>query len=246
MRWIVSTVVALVLVLGGSVGRTEDRALSMYAWLGAEAAGRLGTAEFDKFFLAAVKIRATTIATRPTKAEIVAAFQHADVIYTNTHSGYPKKGAPRMVLETAAGGGADGELSAQELRAALAGAPGPTLVIVNGCNTLARGPGDEPVLAFHAALGITAKTRGRAYLGFKEAIVGVRGDEFFRIMFAMWTREPYPTLDGARRAAVEFLEAKHPGKQPFLDPRAALIGEKLVIIGDANLTWKQLQAKGAP
>ena len=246
MRWIVSTVVALGLVLGGSVGRAEDRALSMYAWLGAEAAGRLGTAEFDRFFRAAVKIRATTIATRPSKAEILAAFKQADVIYTNSHSGYPKKGPPRMVLETAAGGGEDGELSAEELRAALAGAPGPTLVIVDGCNTLARPSGDVPVLALHEALGITAKTRGRAYVGFEEAIIGVRGDEFFRIFFAIWTRTPYPSLEVARREAVAFLEAKHPGKQPFLDPRAAEIGKKLLIMGDAKLTWKQLLAKGAP
>ncbi len=236
--------VAALLALGASPAGADAKHPSMYAWLGAEAAGRLGSSDFDDFFRRAAKIADMVIELRPSKGRILEQMATADILYANTHSGYPKSGVPRMVLQTGKGKTEDDQLSAIEIAQALkGGAHLPRLVIIDGCNTLAPPPGGGRLLKIHEALQIKADTKGRAYLGFAKAIVGVRGDEFFRIFFAKWTHEPYPTLEEARQQAIAFLAAP-PAGQKYVDKRAAEIGEAVQIVGDAGLTWPALS--GAP
>jgi hypothetical protein len=234
-------IVALaLLVLAPAIGRAEEKKVTMFAWLGAEAAGRLGTSDFDAFFRRAAKVDDMTIELRPGKARILAEIFAVDIVYANTHSGYPKSAPPRMVLQTGPGTTEDDQLSAIEIAQAAKGAMRlPALVIIDGCNTLAPPPVGGRLLKIHEALQIKPDSKGRAYLGFAKAIVGVRGDEYFRIFFAKWTHAPYPTLTEARQQAIDFLRAP-PAGQKYLDKRAAEIGEAVEIVGDGNLTWSQL------
>jgi hypothetical protein len=211
-----------------------------YAWLGAEAAGRVGLEDFDRFLAAAMKIPDLTVEMRPDKARILEQMKTADVLYANTHSGYPKSPPPRMVLQTGKGASEADQLSAVEIAQALDAAGHlPKLVVINGCNTLADPPGGGRLLKIHEALKIKDGIKGRAYVGFGKAVVGVRGDEYFRIFFAKWTHEPYPTLEEARRQAVDFFDSP-PHGQKYLDKRAGEIGADVKIVGDRDLRFSDL------
>jgi hypothetical protein len=153
-----------------------------------------------------------------------------------------------MILQT----GEESEISALDLQnlyrpLTVSGRPfilphRPSLVIINGCDTLGPAPDGSNVLKINEGFGITDETKGRAYIGFNEGVIGIRGDEYFRIFFSYWTRTPYPTLAQARANATAFFNDPLPAGQKFLDPRDALIGEKLIIVGDKDLTFGQLLA----
>jgi hypothetical protein len=228
---------------GGRTTSTIDTGrLKMYCWIGSEAAGRLGEKEFDAFFRTAAKINNLMIDNRPNKAIILQQIQDADIIYANSHSGYPSSGPLRMVLQTGTSPGPENELSAEDIQNLYRNASKlPTLVVINGCNTLADHPAGT-VLKINEAFKIVEGTKGRAYLGFNQGIVGLRGDEYFRVFFAHWTRTPYPTLEEASIQARKFFENPPPG-QKFLDKRAELIGRDLKIVGDKNLTFGDLLNK---
>ena len=236
-------VIIVFIVLAGSspVHAVDTGNLTMYCWLGYDAIGEFGGVieghEFNKFFLAAVKIDQTTIDIRPTKETILNGIKTADIIYTNTHSGYPRKGTPRMILLTGEGS----EISSQDLQSLFsAQMHQPSLVIINGCNTLSLSAVNNSVMKINEGFGITNKTKNRAYIGFNKSVEGIRGDVFFRIFFSYWTRTPYPTLDQARKSAIDFFKGTIPEGQKYLDPRAAEIGDDLIIVGDDNLTFGQV------
>jgi hypothetical protein len=249
----IMVIVLLIFLLGAGPAQAVDTGnLKMYCWLGYGAIGNFGVVdektgqEFNKFFLNAVKIQQTKIDIRPPKETILNEIKDADVIYANTHSGYPKKGDPRMILQT----GEESEISAQDLQSinealTVSGRPfilphQPSLVIINGCDTLGPAPDGSKVLKVNEGFGITNESKGRAYIGFNEGVIGIRGDEYFRIFFSYWTRTPYPTLAQAKKNATEFFNNPLPTGQKFLDPRDALIGEKMIIVGERNLTFDQL------
>ncbi len=239
---IVQLGLGLVLLAAVAPAAAPAEDLKMYCWIGADVAGRLGVAEFDAFFRRAVKVENMVIDNRPTKATILSRIRDADIVYANTHSGYPTSGPPRMVLQTGTGGGAASELTALEIAELYRSADHlPSLVVINGCNSLSPPPGGGRILKIYEAFRIRDDTPGRAYLGFAQGVIGIRGDEFFRIFFAHWTREPYPSLRQAKEHATEFF-SDPPSGQKFLDQRAKLIGEALRIVGDESLTWPRLSA----
>lgn len=224
--------------------------LKMYCWLGYEAAGPIADKNFQKFFLSAVKIENTTIDIKPSKKKILEQIQDADIIYTNTHSGYPKSEPYRMILQTGELGADDGELEALDISLLMNKVKKlPTIIVVNGCNTLAEHPNGR-VLKIHEAFKIKSDTKGRAYIGFDQSVPGLRGDEYFRVFFAHWTNNTsgkYPTLEEARTKAMETFRNLPSGdnvkRPPYTMKTDAEIGEAMKIVGDAGLTFDKLIKK---
>lgn len=238
---------SLILSIGIHHTIAQPSNAKMYCWLGYNAAGPIADKNFQKFFLRAVKLENTTIDITPSKKKILDAIKDADIIYTNTHSGYPKKEPYRMILQTGELGSDNGELEALDISLLMnKHSKLPTLIVINGCNTLAEHPNGR-VLKIHEAFKIKADTKGRAYIGFDKSVPGLRGDEFFRVFFAHWTNNTsgkYPTLEEARTRAIQTFNNLPSGdnvkQQPYTMKTDAEIGEAMQIVGDKELSFDKI------
>ena len=158
-----------------------------------------------------------------TRDRMLLAMKNADVFYYGGHSGVPKaKPDTHVLLAKPAGPDDNGLVTAAEIRQALSGVEGPRLVLVSGCKTTDPADGIRPENRMNHAFGISAGTRGRAYLGWSSLIVGIKADDRFGQLLNAWVEKGdngiYPTLEEARQN----------------------VGiQNLVIIGDKNLRYKE-------
>lgn len=162
------------------------------------------------------------------------AIQQSDVFLFSGHSGVVE-GQPVQVVQVAddtrdASGKA--LLSAVQVRETLQGRTGPRLVIINGCITTNLGDGIATENRLSTAFGIDGKTKGRAYLGWDDKIVGANADKYALALLTFWTtpgpKNQYPTLAEAR------------DRTPPANKRT------VTIIGDQSLRYSDLRPLTRP
>jgi hypothetical protein len=226
----------------------------VYFWRGRGTGSFLPNKDYQRFVSAIFPGHEVVFDNQPErKARVLEMLARADIAYVNAHAGYlPAAGdnPPEHFLWAGAKDTADYALTALNLAEARRkpGARLPALVVLGACETLAPPPAKAKVLQLPAGFGLTADTRGRALIGFREPIEGYKCDGFFRVFFAKWAAKradgTYPTLEEARAAARDFLDSytKKFGNNDklYMNRTHLKAGEDMVILGDASLRFSDV------
>jgi hypothetical protein len=231
---------------------------TVYFWRGRGTGSFLPNKDYQRFVASIFQGHEVVFDDQPArKARVLEVLARADIAYVNAHAGYlPSDNAnpPEHFLWAGAKGTADYALTALDLAALRrkAGARLPGLVVLAACETLSPPPGGAKLLQLPGGFGLSADSKGRALIGFREVIEGYKCDGFFRVFFAKWAAKradgTYPTLEEARSAARDFLDSytrKFGNNDKLYMNRGHLkAGAEMVIFGDATLRFSDvLQAR---
>lgn len=251
-RILASALVLGVLLAAGLLtsgdAHAEDKRLSIYCWQGHGTGSNLKNPKFEPKWRAVLEDAKNdiTIEIFPTAERILERAAASDILYTSTHSGVPK-GATEQGVQVGEQGDPRYVLLASEIAAA--NARRPRLVIVNGCSTLPLLPEAGAVRNLATAFGITAATKGRAYIGFKDVHGGAKGDDFFRVFFYFWSGVGGKDLTIAEAAdkARDYINEQvdklggDRAQEFLLSKAAATLRKDLLILGDATLRYRDLR-----
>lgn len=138
------------------------------------------------------------------RERLMAAIGAADIFYYSGHTTVPVNGMQTLMVRPSPSNPnpltpkGNSVLTSEDVATALRGKGGPRLVIMNGCETTKL---DDKVAAnkrLNAGFGITANTKGRAFIGWNYSVVGSAKDANFRDVFTAWSSrkagELYPVL----------------------------------------------------
>jgi len=226
--------------------------LQVYCWQGKGTGSNLLNPAFTKKWLSSLNDGAgarVTVELFPSPERILDMLGKSNIVFASTHSGLPK-GADYQALQVGDKGSGRYVLKASEIAAIRASKP--QLVVVNGCNTIPLLPeSGGAVRNIATAFGISAATKGRAYVGFQKEHDGAKGDDFFRVFFYFWSgvgsSEKRLTLREAADKAQAFIEEQvtrmggDKAETFFLSNAAASLRKDLEIIGDDRLLFTDIR-----
>ncbi|MBN1272504.1 MAG: hypothetical protein JXB26_09555 [Candidatus Aminicenantes bacterium] len=226
--------------------------LTIYCWRGYDTGSYIPSPDYQGFFKRAFEGHDVIFDDQPGKARILSMIQKADIVYTNSHSGYPSSSnLTEHILQVGPEGSSGYKLTALELaqlRRNIGLENLPRLVVISGCNMISLPEEGGRVLRIPEGFGFTPQSKGRAFLGFDGTVPGFRGDGFFRVFFATWAQKrkdgSYPTLSEAVDESVRFIKdwtAKYGNNDRlYMSTPNAGVGEKVIIVGDSSLRFPDL------